>query len=167
MVNVSYRLQAEVRPHAPDYRILDLKADERDLFELGYQYLRQFGGIACMVNAPQCSHVGNGLINKKQLWHFRKQFEGFQPLFPATAPRLQIIHTPLRPLRAHRTPQGVGDIDHEHGEIRPVVPRRLLDRHEIFQAPLLFGSPKVELQLETKTIIVQPLIPGKGQVPTE
>ena len=29
MVNVSYRLQAHMRPHEPDYSILDLKADCR------------------------------------------------------------------------------------------------------------------------------------------
>jgi hypothetical protein len=38
------------------------------------QYLRQLGGVDCMVNAPKCSYLGNGLINKNRLWHFRKQF---------------------------------------------------------------------------------------------
>jgi putative transposase len=36
MVNVSYRLQAEVRPRDPDYSILDLKADCR-----GYKYVAE------------------------------------------------------------------------------------------------------------------------------
>jgi putative transposase len=36
MVNVSYRLQADIRPRAPDYRILDLKADGR-----GYKYVEE------------------------------------------------------------------------------------------------------------------------------
>jgi putative transposase len=36
MVNVSYRLQAEVRPRDPDYSILDLKADCR-----GYKYVEE------------------------------------------------------------------------------------------------------------------------------
>jgi putative transposase len=36
MVNVSYRLQAEVRPREPDYSILDLKADCR-----GYKYVEE------------------------------------------------------------------------------------------------------------------------------
>jgi hypothetical protein len=36
MVNVSYRLQAHVRPRDPDYSILDLKADYR-----GYQYVEE------------------------------------------------------------------------------------------------------------------------------
>ena len=36
MVNVSYRLQAEVRPRDPDYSILDLKADCR-----GYTYVEE------------------------------------------------------------------------------------------------------------------------------
>ena len=36
MVNVAYRLQADVRPRAPDYSILDLKADCR-----GYKYVEE------------------------------------------------------------------------------------------------------------------------------
>ena len=36
MVNVSYRLRADVRPRDPDYSILDLKADCR-----GYQYVEE------------------------------------------------------------------------------------------------------------------------------
>ena len=36
MVNVSYRLQAQVRPREPDYSILDLKADCR-----GYKYVEE------------------------------------------------------------------------------------------------------------------------------
>jgi putative transposase len=36
MVNVSYRLQAEVRPREPDYSILDLKSDCR-----GYKYVEE------------------------------------------------------------------------------------------------------------------------------
>ena len=35
MVNVSYRLRADVRQHHPDYSILDLKADCR-----GYKYVQ-------------------------------------------------------------------------------------------------------------------------------
>jgi putative transposase len=36
MVNVAYRLQADVRQRAPDYSILDLKADCR-----GYKYVEE------------------------------------------------------------------------------------------------------------------------------
>ena len=36
MVNVSYRLQADVRPRDPDYSILDLKADCR-----GHKYVEE------------------------------------------------------------------------------------------------------------------------------
>ena len=36
MVNVSYRLQADVRQRAPDYSVLDLKADCR-----GYKYVEE------------------------------------------------------------------------------------------------------------------------------
>ena len=36
MVNVAYRLRADVHPHHPDYRVLDLKADCR-----GYTYVEE------------------------------------------------------------------------------------------------------------------------------
>ena len=52
-------------------------------------------------------------------------------------------------MRLQGTHQSVGEIDHKHGEIRTIVHGRLLHRHEIFQAPILFGITKIELQLET------------------
>jgi saccharopine dehydrogenase (NAD+, L-lysine-forming) len=36
------------------------------------QYLRHLGGVNWLVNPPQFSHLGNRLINKNRLWHFRK-----------------------------------------------------------------------------------------------
>ena len=36
MVNVAYRLRADVHPRAPDYSVLDLKADCR-----GYKYVEE------------------------------------------------------------------------------------------------------------------------------
>jgi putative transposase len=36
MVNVAYRLRANVHPHDPDYSVLDLKADCR-----GYKYVEE------------------------------------------------------------------------------------------------------------------------------
>src|SRR6266852_664183 len=36
MVNVAYRLRADVHPHDPDYSVLDLKADCR-----GYKYVEE------------------------------------------------------------------------------------------------------------------------------
>ena len=38
------------------------------------QYLRHLGRVDCMVNPPQLSDLGNRLINKNRLWHFRKAF---------------------------------------------------------------------------------------------
>ena len=51
-----------------------------------YQYLRQLGGVACMVHAPKCSHVGHGPINHNRLRHFRKPCEGFHHILPAPEP---------------------------------------------------------------------------------
>jgi hypothetical protein len=50
------------------------------------QYLRQLGGVACMVHASKCSHVGHGLINHNRLRHFRKPCEGFHHILPAPEP---------------------------------------------------------------------------------
>jgi hypothetical protein len=50
--------------------------------------------------------------------------------------------------------QGMGHLDHKHGKIGTVVDRRLLHRHEIFQAPILFRVPEIALQLETQPILI-------------
>jgi hypothetical protein len=50
---------------------------------ISLQYLRQLGGVACMVHAPKCSHVGHGLINQNRRRHFRKPCEGFHHILPA------------------------------------------------------------------------------------
>src|SRR4029077_599546 len=82
----------------------------------------------------------------------------FYHILPATEPGFQVVHAALRPLHAHGTYHGVGDIHHEHGEIGTVVNWCLLDGHEIFQAPILFGITQIALQLETQTIIVNQVI---------
>jgi len=70
-------------------------------------------------------------------------------------------------MRAHGAYHGVGDIDHKHGKIGTVVDWRLLHRHAIFQAPVLFRIPEITLDLETQPIIVYQLIIGKCSVTTE
>ena len=45
--------------------------------------------------------------------------------------------------------QGFGDIDHEHSQVGAIVNRDGFDIHEILQAPMLFGIPEIELDLET------------------
>src|SRR6516225_2178928 len=46
----------------------------QDSITLQQQYLRHLGRVDCMVNPPQLSDLGNRLINKNRLWHFRKAF---------------------------------------------------------------------------------------------
>src|SRR2546427_12493994 len=61
MVNVSYRLQAEVRPRDPDYSILDLKADCR-----GYKYVEETIKMLSQMPEPvllrQILHNGASLL---------------------------------------------------------------------------------------------------------
>ena len=61
----------------------------------------------------------------------------------------------------------MGHIDHKHGKIGTVVDRRLLHRHAIFQAPILFGVPEIALNLETQPLIVNQVIIGEVQVTAE
>ena len=61
----------------------------------------------------------------------------------------------------------MGHIDHKHGKIGTVVDRRLLHRHEIFQAPILFGVPEIALNLETQPLRVNQVIIGEVQVTAE
>ena len=38
------------------------------------QYLRHLGGVSRVVHSSQSSHLGNHLLNKNGIGHFRKQF---------------------------------------------------------------------------------------------
>ena len=51
-------------------------------------------------------------------------------------------------------PQTVGHIDHEQRQIRCIRHPGRGDVHKVFQAPVLFGIPKVKLDLEPQSIIV-------------
>src|SRR5688500_16163755 len=71
------------------------------------------------------------------------------------------------PLIPHRANQGMGQIDHEHRQIGTIVDRPLFDTHEVFETPILFRVSKIELQLETQTVIVDHVLIAQLQVTTE
>ncbi len=52
------------------------------------------------------------------------------------------------------SPETVRNIDHEQRQIRRIGDPGGGDVHEVFQAPVLFGIPKVKLNLEPQPIIV-------------
>src|SRR5439155_6071207 len=52
------------------------------------------------------------------------------------------------------SPETVRDIDHEQRQIRRIGDPGGGDVHEVFQAPVLFGIPEVQLNLEPSPIIV-------------
>ncbi len=52
------------------------------------------------------------------------------------------------------SPATVGDMDHAQGQMRRMRDSRGSDMHEVFQAPVLFGTPKVKLDWEPQPIIV-------------
>ena len=51
------------------------------------------------------------------------------------------------------SPETVGYIDHEQGQIRRIRDSRGGNIHEVFQAPILFGIPEVKLDLEPQAIV--------------
>ena len=65
------------------------------------------------------------------------------------------------------TDQDLGNIDHKHSQISRIVNRDLVDIHKIFQPPELFGVAEVELDLETKTVIVDEFIESQFQIAAE
>src|SRR5215510_9237718 len=65
------------------------------------------------------------------------------------------------------SPETVGDIDHEQGQIRRIRNSRGGDIHEVFQTPVLFGISKVKLDLEPQTVIVHEGSIRQGQVTAE
>jgi hypothetical protein len=65
------------------------------------------------------------------------------------------------------SPETVGYIDHEQGQIRRIRDSRGSAVHEVFQAPVLFGVPKVKLDLEPQTVIVHEWCIRQGQVTAE
>jgi hypothetical protein len=62
------------------------------------------------------------------------------------------------------SPETVGYIAHEQGQIRRIRDSRGSDIHEVFQAPVLFSISKVKLDLEPRAIIVHEGCVRQGQV---
>ena len=108
-----------------------------------------------MIHPRQFSHWGHRLLHTHRLRHVWKPCAGFHHLLRAAEPGVPIVPTPLRPRRAARTPQGVGDLDQEPGEMGPGGPGDRLDGQEIFPAPRWCGIPHMALQLATPTSLVQ------------
>lgn len=79
----------------------------------------------------------------------------------------EVVDTESGAGRSEVVDQDVGEIDHKHGQIRSIVNRSLVDVHKIFQAPKLFGVTEVELDLETKAIIVDQFVESQRQVAAE
>ena len=52
------------------------------------------------------------------------------------------------------SPETIGDIDHEQGQICRIRNTCRGDIHEVFQAPVLLSVSKVKLDLKPQTIIV-------------
>ena len=63
--------------------------------------------------------------------------------------------------------QGLRDINHEHSQVGAIVNGDGFDVHEILQAPELFCVPEVELDLETKAIVVDELVISQVKITAE
>ena len=62
------------------------------------------------------------------------------------------------------SPETVRHIDHEQREIRRMRDPSGGEIHEVFQAPVLFGLPEVQLDLEPQAVIVHEWCVGQIQV---
>lgn len=63
--------------------------------------------------------------------------------------------------------QHLGKVEHEQRQVEGIGQRDFFDVHEIFQAPILFGIPEIELDLKAQTVKVDDLGIGKFQVTGE
>jgi hypothetical protein len=119
-----------------------------------------------MIDPPKFSHLGHHLINKNGIGHCRKPFEWFNHVFLPMEPRFEIIDAACWPLNPQRPNEGLGDIDHEQGEIGTMINRLFIDVHEVFESPLLFRVSKIALPLEAPPLIVASWIIPQRQVTT-
>ena len=118
------------------------------------QYLRHSSGVDSGVDPPTCSPLGHHLINTKGIGHCRKQCSCVDHVLPATAPRFEIIDAARWPLGSHRPQQGLRDLDHAHGQLRPLINRRLLDAQEVCEPPLVLRVSNMERQVDAQPSIV-------------
>lgn len=67
---------------------------------------------------------------------------------------LQVIDTESGTGLLKISQQKPRQINHKHRQVSGIVNRTLLDIHKVFQAPELFGVPKIELELEPEAVIL-------------
>jgi hypothetical protein len=120
------------------------------------QYLRHLRGIDSVVDPPKCSSLGHHLSNTKGIGHFRQPCAGFDHVFPATAPRCESLDAARGPLGSHRPHEGLGDMDHAHSQLRTLIPRLLMDTHDVFEPPRVFRVSNSALQWEAHPILGEP-----------
>ena len=53
-----------------------------------------------MVNPPEWGDLGNRPSSKNHVWHFRKSSEDLHPIFAASDPGFEVVHTRLMRLTA-------------------------------------------------------------------
>src|SRR5258706_4115532 len=106
------------------------------------------------MNTPNPSNLSEDALHYNWLWGFRKQFDDLFDVFGAPSVRFQVQYTHLRLLWTVVLHHPFNQVDHEQREIGGIRHRGRRGVHEILQPPVLLGIAKVELQLETKTVII-------------
>ena len=85
---------------------------------------------------------------------FRKHLYRFLDVLVATTVGFQIQNAVVWVARMAVSPETVGHMHHAQRQIRRLDDSGGGHGHKVFQAPVLFGIPKVQLDVEPQTIIV-------------
>jgi len=136
--------------------------------ELVFQYLRHLSGVDRMIDPPKCSHLGHHLINKNGIGHCRKQLSCVDHLWLPAEPRFESVDAACWPRSPHRPHEGMGDIDHAHGQIGTLIHRLFMDVHDVCESPILLRVSTIARQLEAQPIRVASwIIPQRHVTPQE
>ncbi len=119
------------------------------------------------MNTAQAGDLIENLSQYNRLRFFRKHLYRFLHVFVATIVGFQVEDAVVWIPCMAVSPETVGYMDHDQGQIRRIRDSRGRDIHEVFQAPVLFGIPKVKLDLEPQPIIVYEWCIRQGQVTAE
>jgi len=132
------------------------------------QYLRHLSGVDRMIDPPKCSHLGHHLINKNGIGHCRKQLSCVDHLWLPAEPRFESVDAACWPRSPHRPHEGMGDIDHAHGQIGTLIHRLFMDVHDVCEFPILLRVSTIARQLEAQPIRVASwIIPQRHVTPQE
>ena len=97
----------------------------------------------------------------------RKHFYCFGNISATAIMRLQVQDAKFGIGRSKSLQQNGTEVDHKERQIGRIGHSDLFDIHKIIQAPVLFGVPEIELNLETESIEIHRSFIGQFQISAE